>query len=344
MNRTPEMEQSMAASASKRPLFVAVSAALLMLLQACSLQLPGGGATAQSVQLISPAEGAQFSVGETVSVISTFSDPGGAKGMVLEVDGVALRTDQFFSSMPQGRMDQPWRPAADGTATVCVYLSTSDGKLLRSNCTRVQVGPQPGTTPVVTDAPTADASPTPTFTPTPTSTPSAAMVTATQNANCREGPGMAYEVLGNLLADQTAPITGRNSDSTWWVIQIPGIGECWIWSDTVTVSGDTSQTPVITPPAPPLSAPSPISPSGTLNCADVTGGVTLEWSAVEHPNGIDHYEWTLEGGVNKSGSSASTQADVNMIACGADYQWRVRAVDGLGTKGGWSDYMQFNVP
>ena len=174
-------------------------------------------------------------------------------------------------------------------------------------------------------------------------------VTADQDANCRLGPGQAYAATSNLLTGQTAAIVGRNTDSSWWVIQVPD-GTCWIWDGTVTVSGDTSGVPVITPPAgptvtpPPPSAPSPISPSGTLNCADVSGGITLVWSAVNHPNGIDHYEWTLEGGVSDSGSTSATQADVNFMNCNADYQWRVRAVDGNGTIGPWSSYMQFNVP
>jgi hypothetical protein len=340
MKRTREMETSMAASAAKRTFFAA-SAMFLILLQACSLQTSGGG-TAQGVQLVSPVEGAQFVVGETVPVISTFNDPGGAKGMVLEANGVAVRTDQFFSPMPQGRMDQPWRPAADGAATLCVYLSTSDGKQLRSNCVRVQVGPAASTTPAVTDAAATQASPTPTHT--PTATLGAPRVTATQDANCRAGPGLAYEVQGNLLLNESAPIFGRNLDSTWWVIRIIGIGDCWIWNGTVTVSGDTGQVTVITPPAPPVGAPEPISPSGTLACADVTGGVTLEWTEVEHPNGIDHYEWVLEGGVDRSGSTAATQAEVNMINCGDDYQWRVLAVDGQGNESAWSESMQFDVP
>lgn len=86
-------------------------------------------------------------------------------------------------------------------------------------------------------------------------------------------------------------------------------------------------------------------PTGTLNCKDVTGGVPLTWSAVSHPNGIDHYEWMLIGSASESGSVIITQASTSGLSCaGANYQWRVRAVDGQGNIGPWSDYAAFNVP
>jgi len=183
------------------------------------------------------------------------------------------------------------------------------------------------------------------------STPSA---TANQDANCRFGPGQNYSVTGSLLAGQTAPIVGRNADNSWWVIQIPGGGQCWIWGGTVTVGGDTGSVPEFAPPAtqtateteiPPLTAPSPISPSGTLNCADASGGVTLAWAPVVYPNGIDHYEWSLEGPISDSGNTGTTQASTKSLSCGgAIFQWRVRAVDGQGNTGPWSNYLEFNLP
>ncbi|MBC8334691.1 MAG: right-handed parallel beta-helix repeat-containing protein [Anaerolineales bacterium] len=178
-------------------------------------------------------------------------------------------------------------------------------------------------------------------------------VTSTQDSNCRLGPGPDYEVRSSLLTGQTAPITGRNTDSSWWMIKLGG-SECWIWGQIVTVTGDSSQVSVKTPPPlpivtvtepVPLTAPSPTSPSGTLNCADVTGGVTLSWSVVSHANGIDHYEWELNGSPSDSGNTGNAQASTSGLSCaGAIYQWRARAVDGKGNIGPWSSFMQFNVP
>ncbi|NQU30320.1 MAG: hypothetical protein HQ525_06595 [Anaerolineae bacterium] len=327
---------------------IVVALVFTLLLASCTLPENASIDGTQSIQLVQPQDGAQFNVGEEVSVISTFSDPGGAQGVILEVNGVGTRDDKLYAPMFQGNMDQPWRPIQNGPATLCVYLSTSDGKFIRSNCVTVTIGAvkRPTSTAWVTITPQMELTTTPTL----TFTPGAPTATANQDANCRLGPSVDYGVKGNLLTNQSAPITGRNVDSSWWVIQIPGSGDCWIWDGTVTIAGDISQVAVITPPpAPiaitPLTAPSQISPSGTLNCADASGGVTLKWSAVSHPNGIDHYEWVLEGPISDSGSTGSTQASTLTLSCaGANYQWRARAVDGKGNIGPWSSFMQFNVP
>ncbi len=32
------------------------------------------------------------------------------------------------------------------------------------------------------------------------------------------------------------------------------------------------------------------------------------------------------------------------VECGWEYRWRVRAIDGAGNPGNWSDWFTFNVP
>src|SRR3989304_6678894 len=120
----------------KRTLAVVVIA----LLAGCNLPGSPGEAGSTGIQLVQPQDGAQFEAGNEISVISTFSDPGGAQGMMLEVNGVATRDDKCYSPMFQGKMDQPWRPIQNGPATLCVYLSTSGGQLLRSNCITIMIG------------------------------------------------------------------------------------------------------------------------------------------------------------------------------------------------------------
>ncbi|MBT7600203.1 MAG: hypothetical protein HN560_03925, partial [Anaerolineae bacterium] len=68
------------------------------------------------------------------------------------------------------------------------------------------------------------------------SDPIAPLVNATQNANCRRGPSLEYDIVTNLLEGQSAEITGRSTDSSWWVIN-PGT-TCWISGAVVDVSGD----------------------------------------------------------------------------------------------------------
>ncbi|MDK1029336.1 MAG: hypothetical protein QGD96_08410, partial [Anaerolineae bacterium] len=274
---------------------------------------------------------------------------GGAARVYLSVNAEPLREDKLTKPMRSGAMFQPWRPEQAGTYTLQVFVTTSAGSTFESNIITVHVGGEQTAQIIPAEDETATA--------TIIAQQSGPTATADQNANCRLGPSVDYGVSTSLLKDETAPITGSNPDRSWWVIGILGVADCWIWDGTVTVAGDTSGVPVISPPPlpkatdtqpAPLTAPNPASPSGTLNCGGVggvTGGVTLNWSAVSNPNGIDHYEWALEGAGTESGSTGNTQASTSGLSCaGANYQWRVRAVDGKGNIGPWSGYLLFDVP
>ena len=81
-----------------------------------------------------------------------------------------------------------------------------------------------------------------TFTPIPTETvtstvPSAATITRTttlsgpvatfvKDANCRQGPGTAYEAVTSFYKGETVQIVGRNPNfnNTWWYVIIPSTG------------------------------------------------------------------------------------------------------------------------
>lgn len=89
---------------------------------------------------------------------------------------------------------------------------------------------------------------------TPTSTLGPPMVLVLQQANCRAGPGLVYDVIGYLHPGDTSPIDGRNAEWTWWwVQQVSGWGHCWVSDAVVEVSGDISGVPIL--PAPPTPTP-----------------------------------------------------------------------------------------
>lgn len=126
------------------------------------------------------------------------------------------------------------------------------------------------TVPPATIAPSATIAPPTEAPPTeaPTSTPvlpaqPVAGVPADQNlANVRAGPGLSYQVIGQLLSGQSAPIVGqaRAADMLWWQITwlgVPGdVG--WVADQVVVLSGDTSGVPVVEAPALPVeAAPAP---------------------------------------------------------------------------------------
>lgn len=78
------------------------------------------------------------------------------------------------------------------------------------------------------------------------------MVLVLQQANCRAGPGLVYEIIGYLHPGDISPIDGRNAESSWWwVQQVAGWGHCWVSDAVVEVSGDTSAVPMLPPPSTP---------------------------------------------------------------------------------------------
>lgn len=97
-----------------------------------------------------------------------------------------------------------------------------------------------------------------TSTQTSTPIPEQPKATTTRNANCRYGPGTAYDIADTLFAGQTAPIVGRNEQNTWWQIQGPTFGSlCWVSKVTVEVSGPTDGVPIGEAPPPPTLTPEP---------------------------------------------------------------------------------------
>jgi len=117
------------------------------------------------------------------------------------------------------------------------------------------VPPTPVTPPAATLTATPTLTPAPTATVTPTNGPVSG--TAQQNANCRTGPSIVYRNIATLLQGQSAMLEGRNEDSTWWWIPTPGAfgGHCWVWGDSLTITGAVDSVPFIA--APPTDTPLP---------------------------------------------------------------------------------------
>jgi uncharacterized protein YraI len=127
----------------------------------------------------------------------------------------------------------------------------------------VTIYPSPTFTPEPTSAATDTPQPTPTsaptLTPTAAVTPEAAIVaqlTVTDTgdyANVRSGPGITYTVMGQLNKGQTAPVNGRNADSTWYRIDLNG-KPGWVYILVARINGDAGSVPVVAVTSDPLSA------------------------------------------------------------------------------------------
>lgn len=324
---------------------------LLLTLAGCNLPaLPA--AQAASLTLTEPLDGAHYTLGELLPVRSQITFAQGAATVDLLANGQVIRSDHPNPALRSGSILQPWQPPQAGTYTLQTRALSASGVELQSAQVTIQVGDAVTPAAPTTDSepsatPLPENSPMPSLTPSPTLGPP--LATSRQDANCRFGPGQVYDITGALLAGQSAPIVGRNAATSWWVIQLPNAVTCWVWAEVVTVSGDTSQVPEIAPPPTPtplpsptpmVAAPLPLAPGGTLTCRS---SVVLEWSPVTHPNGIDHYEWLVNGPAgSQTGQTTDLRVEI-IVACKSDYTWQVRAVDGQGNAGPYSELKAFNI-
>lgn len=110
-------------------------------------------------------------------------------------------------------------------------------------------------TPVIpTDTPQPTNTPLPTDTPPPTFTFTPSVPTITTNdkpVNCRLGPGTAWLAVSGLKLGQSSQIVGKNSDTSWWLIQDPlNPGRnCWVAASVTSASGNLSGLQVVQTPA-----------------------------------------------------------------------------------------------
>jgi hypothetical protein len=82
----------------------------------------------------------------------------------------------------------------------------------------------------------------------------------TMNANCRAGPGTAYNEKGLAPKGFSAKIEGRNEDGTWFRLIDPSGISCWVSKIALVVPADWEIQPVLAyplVPPPPAEAPPP---------------------------------------------------------------------------------------
>jgi uncharacterized protein YraI len=164
-----------------------------------------------------------------------------------------------------------------GAHTLQARVYDAAGQLGASPIISVNVGEGPAATSPAPEAtsPPADATAVPTqpAEPTATATPEQPLVTADVNANVRGGPGLNYYVIGSLNEGQSAVVTGRNADSSWWQISYQG-SAAWIANSVVTANAQAANVPVASAPPPPptsTSVPPTATPAPSATSAPTTG-------------------------------------------------------------------------
>lgn len=322
--------------------------AATLFLTACS----GAAQTAgeANAAITQPQEGAQFALGEQVNVVTSVDHPAGAQSVALFANDQLIRLDELSAPMQFGEMFQGWIPLNPGTYALKVLFTSAEGAELLSNTINITVGTEFAEESIVQIDLTPSITPEiiPSVTPTPVAV--APMATADQDTNCRLGPSTQYQNIGTLFTAQSAPIVGRLADNSWWVIDLStSTQNCWVWDELVTVTGDTSGVPVLTPPALPLVAPNPIAPDDDISCASLID-VTFSWEAVQ--GNVAGYIYEIQTGSSASGpfsdyadgQTNNTSAEQELVCGTANYyRWRVRAEGANGEDGPWSDWSLFRA-
>jgi hypothetical protein len=105
------------------------------------------------------------------------------------------------------------------------------------------------TVPLATDTPIATTTTASTATTAPTATLSGPTATFIKDANCRNGPGTAYPVVTSFFKGETVQIVGRNPNfnNTWWYVNIPSGGRCWVSLTTAEAYGNFDDIPTVVP-------------------------------------------------------------------------------------------------
>lgn len=97
--------------------------------------------------------------------------------------------------------------------------------------------------------------------PTATPTPDGVVITIESNRqNVRTGPGLEYDVLGQMQQGEQAQVIGATIDFSWVVILYRG-QQGWLATYLLDVFGDRSTVPVIAPPPTPTPPPATATPT-----------------------------------------------------------------------------------
>jgi uncharacterized protein YraI len=90
----------------------------------------------------------------------------------------------------------------------------------------------------------------PTLTPTRTPTLTPVLAEAIGDINLRSGPGLDFDIVGELTAGTRVPVVGRSINYPWLLVaweQAPG-GQAWVFEQLVIIHGDLTTVPIVQEP------------------------------------------------------------------------------------------------
>ena len=138
-----------------------------------------------------------------------------------------------------------------------VVLGPLGGQQINARFAAGQRLPDEGTPVAIVPIPT----PTGPVIPTATATPQGVVLTIKSSVqNVRGGPGLEYDILGQMSRDEQAQVIGATADFSWVVIQYRG-QQGWLATYLLDVAGNRATVPVIAPPPTPTPPPATETPT-----------------------------------------------------------------------------------
>ncbi len=242
------------------------------------------------------AESGNLSVGQDITIQVVAADATGINRIDILVDGQLLNTVPVNPPSTSFITTQTWRPDLQGSHVIqaIAYSVTNAASDPTQLIVQVAGAGQAGAvmTPTPAPAESGEASTGDSLAVEPTATPAPAQpdwaaVTALVNLNVRQGPGLDYPVIGQLQTGQTAQITGKSQDGSWWQIVYPPNSDQRAWvsaNSQYSTSQNTENVPVAAAPAPPQPAatPTPIPTATSQPAIGVTPPVAQQKPVIYH--------------------------------------------------------------
>lgn len=227
---------------------LALSVVLCMFVSGCNLQsrsadsnqnrataVPSGPPT---IEIESPSDGSEFVMGEEILVSVLAADSVGVNRVQLFVDNQIVRT--VSSESLQGDLSLPavlnYSPGRRDIGTITLRAVAYRGAVVsepdeidvvvRESPAQVQATPvQQGNIPFIPDD-------------------GVCRALVNVGLNFRTGPSTGFQVITVLRSGTLAPITGRNSEHSWWRLNVDNrMG--WVSGDFTTEYGDCSTVAVV---------------------------------------------------------------------------------------------------
>jgi uncharacterized protein YraI len=162
-----------------------------------------------------------------------------------------------------------------------------------------------------------------------------ALLTVTDNVNCRSGPGVNFERLTVIPETTAVKILARAASGNWWLVDpSDAIESCWVSGELGTVAGSTADVVVATPAAGEGSGVPTRPGNFTYNYGCSGGSVTtvMTWTdAADNENGYRVYRY---GALIAELPANSTQfVDTTTVAGGDGLTYAIEAFNAAGASG-----------